>query len=152
MERVIGAVPVSLYMGSGQVRTRTRAPGHWGPLSEPDKFRTVQPDSALFTPAERERARRYHRPLYFAALTRLLLVLAVYGLLAGRSIGGLGWARDAASWAAIVITAATVVSLPFDLWRGSTRPASKHRAVGGPTRAVRRRRFLACRTTLKSFL
>src|SRR5579864_663199 len=104
MDQGIGAVPVSLETAPGGVSSET-----------------VQPDAALFTPVEQERARRYHRPLYFSALTRLLLVLALYGLLAGRSISGLGWAADAASWAAIVVTAATVVTLPLDLWRGHLR-------------------------------
>jgi STE24 endopeptidase len=76
------------------------------------------PESSPFTPEERERARRYHRPLYVALLVRVLLVIAVYGLLAGRSFGGLGWAGDAAAWAAIVVVAATLVTLPLDLWRG----------------------------------
>lgn len=70
-----------------------------------------------FTAEERERARRYHRPLYRALLARLLLVLAVYGLLAGDGIGGLGWAGDAASWAAVVVLAPTLACLPLDFWR-----------------------------------
>jgi STE24 endopeptidase len=80
-----------------------------------------QPEPALFTPEERERARRYHRPLYAATLARLALVVAVYGVLAGRSIGGLGWAGDAAAWAAVVVASATLVALPLDLWRGHLR-------------------------------
>jgi STE24 endopeptidase len=74
-----------------------------------------------FTPQERARARRYHRPLYLAVLGRLVLVLAVYGLLAGHRISGLGWAGDAAVWAAVVTVAVTVVCLPLDLWRGHLR-------------------------------
>jgi STE24 endopeptidase len=74
-----------------------------------------------FTPGERERARRYHRPLYVALLVRFVLVVAVYAALAGRSVGGLGWAGDAAAWAAIVVTAATLVTFPLDLWRGYLR-------------------------------
>lgn len=62
----------------------------------------AQLEPALFTSQERERARRYHQPLYLAALSLLLLVLAVFGLLVGHSIDGLGWAGDAAAWAAIV--------------------------------------------------
>jgi Zn-dependent protease with chaperone function len=75
----------------------------------------------LFTPEERERARRYHRPLYSAFVGRVLLVVAVYGLLAGHSISGLGWAGDAACWAAIVVVAVAVVTLPLDAWRGLVR-------------------------------
>ena len=78
-------------------------------------------DLSSFTPAERDRARRYHRPLYVALLVRLALVVAVYAVLAGRSVDGLGWAGDAAAWAAIVVTAATLVTFPLDLWRGYVR-------------------------------
>ena len=74
-----------------------------------------------FTPQERERARRYHRPLYRAVVARLLLTLAVYGLLAGRSITGLGWAGDAASWAAIVTLTTVLITLPLDFWRSYLR-------------------------------
>jgi STE24 endopeptidase len=74
-----------------------------------------------FTPEERVRARRYHDPLYLAVLARLLLVVAVYGVLAGHAIGGLGWAGDAAAWAALVVVTATLVCLPLDLWRGQLR-------------------------------
>jgi STE24 endopeptidase len=77
--------------------------------------------SAPFTPDERERSRRYHRPLYLATLARVLLVLAVFGVFAGHSIGDLGWAGDAAGWAAIVVTAATLVRFPVDLWFGHLR-------------------------------
>jgi hypothetical protein len=80
-----------------------------------------EPDSPLFTSVERQRARKYHRILYLAVLGRLLLVLGVYGLLVGRSIGGIGWVFDAAVWAAIVIIAAALVSLPLDFWRGHLR-------------------------------
>jgi STE24 endopeptidase len=78
-------------------------------------------DLSSFTPDERERARRYHHPLYLALLVRLALVVAVYAALVDRSVGGLGWAGDAAAWAAIVVTAATLVTFPLDLWRGYLR-------------------------------
>jgi Zn-dependent protease with chaperone function len=74
-----------------------------------------------FSAEERERARRYHRPLYLAIVARVLLVVAVYALLAGHDIEGLGWAGDAAAWSAIVIVAASLVTLPLDLWRGFVR-------------------------------
>src|SRR5262249_38312080 len=77
--------------------------------------------SRSFTPQEIDRARRYHRPLYLAVVARLVLVVGVYGLLAGRAISGLGWPGDAALWAAIVTVAATLVCLPLDLWRGYVR-------------------------------
>jgi len=81
----------------------------------------TQLESVLFTEDDRERARRYHRPLYVAALARALVVLAVYGLLAGHSIGGLGWAGDGACWAAVAVTAATLARLPLDLWYSHLR-------------------------------
>jgi STE24 endopeptidase len=74
-----------------------------------------------FTPEEIGRARRYHRPLYIAALARLVLVVGLYALLAGSAIGGLGWAGDAALWAAIVTIAATLICLPLDFWSGYVR-------------------------------
>jgi hypothetical protein len=74
-----------------------------------------------FSAEERERARRYHHPLYQAVVARVLLVIAVYGLLVGHGITGLGWARDAASWVATVTAAATIATLPLDLWRSFLR-------------------------------
>jgi STE24 endopeptidase len=74
-----------------------------------------------FTAQERERARRYHQPLYRAFLARIFLIVAVYALLATHGISGLGWAGDAASEAAAVTAAATLVTLPLDLWRGLLR-------------------------------
>ena len=74
-----------------------------------------------FTAQDRERASRYHRPLYLAALVRLLLVVTVYALLVGGGIGGLGWAAESATWAAVVVLAATLACLPLDLWRGLLR-------------------------------
>jgi STE24 endopeptidase len=79
------------------------------------------PDQATFTAEERERARRYHRPLYLAILVRLVLVVAVYALLAGHGVSGLGWAGDATIWATIVTVTASLVTLPLDLWRGFIR-------------------------------
>jgi STE24 endopeptidase len=74
-----------------------------------------------FTPEEVERARRYHRPLYIAAVARLVLVVGVYAVLAGGEISGLGWAPDAALWAAIVTIAVTLICLPLDFWSGYVR-------------------------------
>lgn len=93
---------------------------------------TPVPDE-LFTPGERERARRYHRPLYAAGGARLVLVVAAYALLAGHAIAGLGWAGDAAVWAATVVIVVTVVCLPLDLWRGHLR----ERAWGLSTQTLR---------------
>jgi STE24 endopeptidase len=74
-----------------------------------------------FTADERERARRYHQPLYLAIVVRLLLVVAVYGAFAGHSIESFGWAGDAALWAATVTAVATLITLPLDLWRSLLR-------------------------------
>jgi STE24 endopeptidase len=79
-----------------------------------------------FSHEDRERAHRYHRPLYFAGAARLLLAVAVYSLLAWSwigdrlwdAVGGLGWAGAAAAWAALVLVVAAVVRLPLDVWRG----------------------------------
>ena len=79
-----------------------------------------QPDDP-FSAEEHERARRYHRPLYLAILARLLLVIAVYALLVDHSLAGLGWAGDAAAWAATVTVATTLLTLPLDLWRSFLR-------------------------------
>ena len=81
-------------------------------------MRSEELESSPFTAEESERASRYHRPLYLAALARLLLVVAVYALLVGGGIGGLGWAAESAVWAAVVVLAATLACLPLDLWRG----------------------------------
>ena len=84
-------------------------------------MRSQQLESGSFTAQEIERARRYHRPLYLAALVRLLLVVAVYALFVGGGIGGLGWLGESVVWAAIVVVAATLAALPLDLWRGLVR-------------------------------
>jgi Zn-dependent protease with chaperone function len=75
----------------------------------------------MFSAEERERSRRYHHPLYLATVGRLGLVIAVYGLLAGHGIAGLGWAGDAAVWAAVGTGAAAVATLPLDFWRSYLR-------------------------------
>ena len=80
-----------------------------------------QHPTEFFSNAEQERARRYHRPLYVAFVARLLLVIAVYGFLAGHRIVSLGWAGDAACWAAIVTATAIVLALPLDFWRSYRR-------------------------------
>jgi STE24 endopeptidase len=79
-----------------------------------------------FSHGEVERAARYHRPLYAAALARLLLAVLVYSLLAWSRIGdrlwaavdGLGRAGAAAAWAALVVAAGALAGLPLDVWRG----------------------------------
>ena len=79
-----------------------------------------------FTSEEVEHARRYHRPLYLAIPVRLALVLGVYGLFAGHGVTGLGWAADAACWAAIVTLTAALITLPLDFWRSYLREHRWH--------------------------
>ena len=86
-----------------------------------------------FSHEDVERARRYHRPLYFAfaAATRASPV-AVYSLLAWSWIGdrlwdavdGLGWAGAAAAWAALVLVVA------------DARPAAARRLARARARAA----------------
>ncbi len=89
-----------------------------------------------FSPEDRERAARYHRPLYWAALARLLLVAFLYAACAVVDREPFGWAGAAALWATFVTMAATFVCLPLDFWRGY----------------VRERRWGFSRQTLRSWL
>jgi Zn-dependent protease with chaperone function len=84
----------------------------------------VQP-SDLFAPEEIERARAYHRPLYFAlgadlVLEGVVLALIVFGppgdWLAG-AVGGSWWAQTI-EWTALVAGVSTLVRLPLSAWRG----------------------------------
>jgi STE24 endopeptidase len=84
----------------------------------------VQP-SDLFAPEEIERARAYHRPLYFAlgadlVLEGAVLALIVFGppgdWLAG-AVGGSWWAQTI-EWTALVAGVSTLVRLPLSAWRG----------------------------------
>ena len=84
----------------------------------------VQP-SDLFAPEEIERARAYHRPLYFAlgadlVLEGVVLALIVFGppgdWLAG-AVGGSWWAQTI-EWTALVAGVSTLVGLPLSAWRG----------------------------------
>lgn len=74
-----------------------------------------------FSQEDRNRAARYHRPLYAAAAVRLVLVLAVFGAFTRLSLGGLGWFGDALVWPPVVLAAAGTACLPLDLWRGLVR-------------------------------
>jgi STE24 endopeptidase len=84
----------------------------------------VQP-SDLFAPEEIERARAYHRPLYFAlgadlVLEGVVLALIVFGppgdWLAG-AVGASWWAQTI-EWTALVAGVSTLVRLPLSAWRG----------------------------------
>jgi STE24 endopeptidase len=74
-----------------------------------------------FTREDRDRAARYHRPLYAAAAVRLLIVVAVFGVFTRLSLGGLGRFGEAAVWPVVVLAAVGIACLPFDLWRGLLR-------------------------------
>jgi Zn-dependent protease with chaperone function len=74
-----------------------------------------------FSQEERERASRYHRPLYAAAAARLVVVLGVFAAFTALPLGGLGWLGDALVWPPLVLAAAGVACLPLDLWRGLVR-------------------------------
>lgn len=74
-----------------------------------------------FSQEDRDRAARYHRPLYAAAAIRLLIVLAVFGAFTRLSLGGLGWFGAAAVWPVLVLAGVGVACLPLDLWRGLVR-------------------------------
>ena len=77
-----------------------------------------------FSHEDVERASRYHRPLYLLFAVRLLVGGAVYALLAWSVLGdrlfdlvdGLGWAGAAGLWAVIVVSVASLVALPLDVW------------------------------------
>jgi len=59
--------------------------------------------------------------VYAAAAARLLIVVVVYSVLTTIRIEGLGWAGDAAVWAAAVVLVAGAACLPLDVWRGLLR-------------------------------
>ncbi|HKB93636.1 MAG TPA: M48 family metalloprotease [Gaiellaceae bacterium] len=77
-----------------------------------------------FSQEDRDRAARYHRPLYAATAARLLIVAAVYSLVTLVPVEGWGWAGEAAAWAALTVVAAEAACLPLDLWRGLFRERS----------------------------
>lgn len=74
-----------------------------------------------FSQEERDRASRYHRPLYAATAVRLVLVAAVFGAFTQLSLGGLGRLGDSLVWPVVVLAAVGFATLPLDLWRGLFR-------------------------------
>ena len=93
-----------------------------------------------FTAEQVERARRYHRPLYWSMLgdlavgIGLLAVLsftAVGGWLYSR-LGGLGWWERALAFTAITLGLGFALRLPVSYWRGYLR----ERAWGFSTQSV----------------
>ena len=79
-----------------------------------------------FSPAERERARAYHGPLYLALLADLALAAGVLAALAWTALGdwlfspleSLQPVAAAALYAALVVTLSTLVRTPLAFWRG----------------------------------
>jgi STE24 endopeptidase len=76
-----------------------------------------------FSQEEVERSRRYHRPRYAALAGRSFLVAGtLVGLrFVSDALDRFGWAGAALLWAAVVLAAASVVTLPLDLWSGHLR-------------------------------
>jgi len=82
-----------------------------------------------FSPADRERARAYHAPLYLALLADLALAAGVLAGLAWTSLGdwlfspleSLPPVAAAAVYAAFVVTLSSLVRTPLAFWRGWSR-------------------------------
>ena len=80
---------------------------------------------ALFGAEAVQRGRRYHRPLYLAALADLTLTLALLVLLVATPLGtalrrpveGLPWWLEVPAFTAIVLASGALVRLPLGLWR-----------------------------------
>ena len=83
-------------------------------------------NSLDFSHDEIERATRYHRPRYYLLFARAALTVSVVLLLrlVGRDLDGLGWAGAAVVWAALVVAALDLASLPLDVWSGYVRERS----------------------------
>jgi len=83
-------------------------------------------NSLDFSHDEIERATRYHRPRYYLLFVRAAVTVSVVLLLrlVGRDLDGLGWAGAAVVWAAVVVAALDLASLPLDVWSGYVRERS----------------------------
>ena len=83
----------------------------------------------LFTAEELERARRYHRPLYFVLLVDGTLGLVALSLLAFTRVGSwlyavvdeIPWWGRALLFPILVLGVLTVLRLPLSFWRGHVR-------------------------------
>ena len=83
----------------------------------------------MFTPEELERARRYHRPLYFVLLVDATLGLVALSLLAFTRVGSwlyavvdeIPWWGRALLFPILVLGVLTVLRLPLSFWRGHVR-------------------------------
>ena len=81
--------------------------------------------SDLFAADEIRRARRYHRPLYFALLADWVLQLVILTAIAFGPPGNWLWDATGGPWwvrtlelTALVVAVSTVVRLPLSAWRG----------------------------------
>src|SRR5438874_11187762 len=118
-------------LGERRANATARILSHFQPgpgRSEPCHHAGVQwPDPfADFTPEEVERARRYHRPLYWSGLADTLVGAAILVVLAfspvgdalGRALAGVGWPVATMAWVAVVVVSGFVVRLLLSYWRG----------------------------------
>ncbi len=82
-----------------------------------------------FSPAEVERASRYHRPLYAAFAADAVLALGVAAAFAfgwpggrlARALDGMPWWLEALALGAAVVLTSFLVRLPLGFWRGYLR-------------------------------
>src|SRR5688572_19928520 len=87
---------------------------------------TLSSGRQIFDSAQVERARRYHRPAYFARVAGIALGLLVLGLLSFGGPGdwlfglvdGLPWWGEAIAFSALVALIGSLVATPIAFWRG----------------------------------
>ena len=87
---------------------------------------TLSSGRQIFDSEQIERARRYHRPAYFARVLGIALGLLVLGLLSFGGLGdwlfglvdGLPWWGEAIAFSALVALVGSLVSTPIAFWRG----------------------------------
>ena len=83
----------------------------------------------FFTPEQVDRARRYHRPLYWSALADTLVGAAILVVLAfspvgdalGRALAGVAWPVATMAWVAVIVVSGFVCRLLVSYWRGFVR-------------------------------
>ncbi len=87
---------------------------------------TLSPGGRIFDSEQVERARRYHRPVYLARVSGIVLGLLVLSLLSFTTVGGavfelvdgLPWWGEALAFSALVALVGSLVSTPLAFWRG----------------------------------
>ena len=97
-------------------------------MSSGVRKRTTTADPLRYFSAEDvRRARRYHRPLYWAAAADLALELGVLATLAWTALGdaldpmSLPWWARTLAYAAIIVAVSAAVETPLAFWRGYLR-------------------------------